>query len=82
MSSEPKDIAEVHELMKRLMAKKKVSDEEAHYYLKRAIENKSNEGVWIKKENNACRTNNKFSVSIVEVRNNEGLIGFRFATKD
>lgn len=80
MSKEPKRVKEVHELMRRIQEKKeKVSDEEIVYNLKKAIEDKENHGLWIKKEENSSKGTS--SVSFLQVAYEKSLLGYRILNK-
>lgn len=80
MSKEPKTVREVYELMKRIQEKKeKISEEEIAHNLKKAIENKENQGIWIKHEEDSSKE--KFSFSYLQIAAEKSLLGYRIANK-
>lgn len=80
MSKEPKSVKDVYELMKRIQDKKeKVSEEEIVHNLKKTIENKENQGIWIKREENSSK--GTASVSYLQVSYEKSLLGYRISNK-
>lgn len=77
--SEPKDIREVHELLKRIQENKKVDPEEVAYYLKNAVFKKNSHGVWIKREENS--KSKDASLSVVKVDFEKELIALRLKAR-
>ena len=75
--SEPRDIKEVHELLKRIQSNKKVDPQEVVYYLKNAVFKKNSHGVWIKREENG----KDLSLSVVRVDFEKELIALRMNSK-
>lgn len=77
--SEPKDIKEVHELLRRIQENQKVDPEEVVYYLKNAVFKKNSHGVWIKREENS--KNKDSSLSVIKVDFEKELIALRLKAK-
>lgn len=77
--SEPKDIKEVHELLRRIQENRKVDPEEVAYYVKNAVFKKNSHGVWIKREEDS--KNKKSSLSVVKVDYDKELIALRLNSK-
>jgi hypothetical protein len=75
--SEPKDIREVHELLKRMQNNKKVDPEEVVYYLKNALFEKNSHGIWIKREEDSKSS----SLSVVKVDYEKELLALRMDAK-
>ena len=75
--SEPKNIKEVHELLKRMQDNKKVDPQEVAYYLKKAITKKESHGVWVKQE----QAGKDESLSVVRVDFEKELVAMRLNGK-
>ena len=75
--SEPKNIKEVHELLRRMQDAKKVDPDEVAYYLRKAITKKDSNGVWIKKED----AGKEESLSVVRVEYEKELVAMRLNNK-
>lgn len=75
--TEPKNIKEVHELLRRMQDNKKVDPDEVAYYLKKAITKKESQGVWIKKE----EAGKEESLSVVRVEYDKELVALRLNGK-
>jgi len=75
--SEPRNIKEVHELLKRMQDNKKVDPQEVAYYLKKAITKKESHGVWVKQE----QEGKDESLSVVRVDFDKELVALRLNGK-
>ena len=75
--SEPKNIKEVHELLRRMQDNKKVDPAEVAYYLKKAITKKDSQGVWVKQE----QEGKEQSLSVVRVEYEKELVALRMNGK-
>lgn len=77
--TEPKNITEVHELLKRIQEHEEVEPEEIIYHLKHAVFEKNSHGIWIKREENT--KNGKSSLSVVKVNYEKELVAVRLNPK-
>ncbi|MFH1825229.1 MAG: hypothetical protein ABH873_08430 [Candidatus Firestonebacteria bacterium] len=71
--SEPKNIREVHELLRRMQENKKVDPEEVVYYLKNALFEKNSHGIWIKREEDSETS----ALSVVKIDHEKELVALR-----
>lgn len=71
--SEPKDVREVHELLKRMQENKKVDPQEVVYYLKNALYEKNSHGIWIKREEDSETS----ALSVVKIDHEKELVALR-----
>jgi hypothetical protein len=74
---EPKNIKEVHNLLRKMQDNKKVDPGEVAYYLKKAVYERTSQGVWIKREEDSKES----SLSVVKVDYKKELFAMRFDSK-
>ncbi len=73
--SEPKEVRQVHELLRKMGENRKVDPDEVAYYLKKAVLKKGANGLWIKREEDTSKAEG--SLSVVKVAYEKELVAVR-----
>ncbi|MEI7903848.1 MAG: hypothetical protein WCI43_00360 [Candidatus Firestonebacteria bacterium] len=76
--AEPREVREVHELLRRLQNNEKVDSAEVAYHLKKAVWKKGAGGMWIKKVEDSKKSES--SLSMVRVNYEKELVAVRLNT--